>query len=389
MSRSPARTRLARAAVVTATTALAGALGVGAAPAAHATPPSHAAAGAVFVQLNAADGNSVAAYDRAADGALTKAATYPTGGKGGTAVGAPVDALASQAGLVLARRDATLLAVNAGSDTITSFAVSGSRLTRASVVASGGSFPVSLAVRGSLVYVLNAGGTGSVSGFRLMGDVLKPIPDSTRSLGLDNATPPAFLSAPAQVGISPDGKALVVTTKANGTIVGFGLDPAGRPSATANVTASTGPVPFAFEWGPQRVLHVAQAGDGRLASYRIGTDGAATALGTSATSEQKALCWTVRVGRTVIGANPGSGTLSTWTLREGRTPGAVLTDAVAASPGGAPIDLAAAGRFVYVQDAVGGLVRGYALDGGRLTPIGTVTGLPTFDGGGMEGIAAY
>ena len=46
--------------------------------------------------------------------------------------------------------------MNAGSNTITVFAVHGDRLTRLQVIGSGGEFPVSIAARGSRVYVLNA-----------------------------------------------------------------------------------------------------------------------------------------------------------------------------------------------------------------------------------------
>ena len=49
---------------------------------------------------------------------------------------------------------------------MTVFGVDGDRLTRRAVVASGGAFPVSVAVHGNLVYVLNARDGGSVQGFR-------------------------------------------------------------------------------------------------------------------------------------------------------------------------------------------------------------------------------
>jgi hypothetical protein len=53
-------------------------------------------AGAVFVQTDAVSGNSVAVYDRAADGTLRAAGTYQTGGLGGILNGSAVDHLASQ-----------------------------------------------------------------------------------------------------------------------------------------------------------------------------------------------------------------------------------------------------------------------------------------------------
>ena len=65
-----------------------------------------------------------------------------------------------------------LLAVNAGSNTVSLFRVRGDHLRLKQVIASGGQFPVSIAVHGNLVYVLNAGGEGSVQGYWLGGDHL-------------------------------------------------------------------------------------------------------------------------------------------------------------------------------------------------------------------------
>jgi len=350
--------------------------------------PGGEPAGAVFVQLNGTDGNEVAAYSRAADGGLTPAGHYGTAGKGGTAVGAPVDALASQGSLTLAGGGRVLLAVNAGSDTVTSFAVRGTHLRRESVVASGGHFPVSVAAHGDLVYVVNGGGDGSVSGFRLSGAHLLPIPGSTRSLRLGNTNPPAFLASPAQVGISPDGTALVVTTKSKGTIVGFALRANGRPAAAAHVTASAGPVPFAFVWGGGHTLYVSQAGDGRVVTYSVRADGSAVLRGSSAPSGQAALCWLTRAGGSLFGANAGSGSLTSWAT--GSRQVATLVEPAVATPGGHPIDLTTSrdGRFLYQQDATAGTVSVFRVNGSTLSAVQTVTGLPVYAGTGMEGIAA-
>jgi hypothetical protein len=52
--------------------------------------------------------------------------------------------------------------VNAGSNTISVFAVRGDRLALRQVLSSGGTFPVSVVVYGNLVYVLNALNGGSL-----------------------------------------------------------------------------------------------------------------------------------------------------------------------------------------------------------------------------------
>jgi hypothetical protein len=172
--------------------------------------------GLVFVQTNQPNGNQIAVYRHGTDGLLTRVGTYATGGLGGAALpGTESDHLATQGSLVFSRRHQLLIAVNAGSDTVSAFRVVGDSLHLVSVVPSGGDFPASIGVHGDLVYVLNSGGTGIVQGFRAGPHGLTPIPDSARSLGLPNTVPPNFLMSPGEVGFTPDGRQLLVTTKAS------------------------------------------------------------------------------------------------------------------------------------------------------------------------------
>ena len=180
---------------------------------------AHAAAGAVFVQTDDPAGNTVVAYDRNPDGSLRQAGSYRTGGRGGVLDGSVVDHLASQGSLAFDRAGGLLYAVNAGSDTITVFRVHGDRLTRRRVLPSFGDFPVSIAVHGSSLYVLNARGGGSLQGFLRAGGALVPVPGRHRGLGLDPAATPEFTHTPGEVAFTPDGDQLVVTTKANGNAV--------------------------------------------------------------------------------------------------------------------------------------------------------------------------
>ena len=94
--------------------------------------PFGAGAGAdhpVFVQTDNTAGNTVVAYARAADGALTWEHTTPTGGLGGVLNGSVVDHLASQGSLTYDRDHALLYAVNAASNTVSVFSVRGDQLT--------------------------------------------------------------------------------------------------------------------------------------------------------------------------------------------------------------------------------------------------------------------
>ncbi|MDQ1681630.1 MAG: hypothetical protein QOH99_171, partial [Frankiaceae bacterium] len=160
---------------------------------------------AVFVQTNDPGGNAVIAYRRAGDGSLTRLATYATGGLGGTQTGAVVDPLASQGSLTYDVVHHLLFAVNAGSDTFTVFRARGAELERLDVVGSRGHLPTSVSVSGEVVYVLNAGYDGAISGFRIRGGShVVPIAESTRTLGLGNPASPFFLRSPSQVAVTPD-----------------------------------------------------------------------------------------------------------------------------------------------------------------------------------------
>ena len=214
---------------------------------------TNAADHAVFVQTNAPAGNAIVVYDRSHDGTLTLAATVPTGGNGSRAIGAPSDPLASQNSLVYDRSHQLLFAMNAGSDTVSVITVDGDELELTQVVSSGGPFPVSIGVQNNLAYVLDAGLTGFVSGFRIDDDHLEPIEASTRTLGLANTNPPFFLSSPAQVGFTPDGKHLLVTTKSFNLVDVFAVEHDGQLSAQP-VRNPEAPLPFPFVFGPADLL---------------------------------------------------------------------------------------------------------------------------------------
>jgi 6-phosphogluconolactonase (cycloisomerase 2 family) len=229
---------------------------------------------AVFVQTNELTGNRVVVYDRGQDGTLTPAGSYATGGLGGAALpGTESDHLASQGSLVYDRHHKLLIAVNAGSDAMSTFRVDGDALSLVNVVPSGGEFPASIAVHHDLVYVLNAGGTGTVQGFRIDDSGLAPIAGSARTLGLANTTPPFFLTSPGQVGFTPNGRQLLVTTKASTSSIDvFQVMRDGMLSSTFVANPSATPVPFAFTFAHGRLVS-GEAGASSVTTYRLDQDG--------------------------------------------------------------------------------------------------------------------
>lgn len=116
---------------------LTGILAGGPAGAASPVPGAGGPGGAVFVQTDNVAGNQVVAYLRGADGQLTPAGTYGTGGLGGVLAGSVVDHTASQGSLVYDAGQHLLYAVNAGSDTVSVFSVLGDRLALRQVISSG------------------------------------------------------------------------------------------------------------------------------------------------------------------------------------------------------------------------------------------------------------
>ena len=341
----------------------------------------------VFVQSNEPSGNQVVAYDVADNGALLRAGTYATGGNGGAATpGTESDHLASQGSLVYDASHELLFAVNAGSDTVSTFSVHGDQLRLEDVVDSGGSFPASIAVDDKLVYVLNSGGTGIVQGFRIAGDKLRPISKSARSLGLANGDPPDFLTSPGQVGFTPDGSRLLVTTKASGSTVDvFEVGADGRLSSTPVRNPSATPVPFAFTFTSGGRLAVGEAGASTVSTYALGADGT-LADPKSQTDGQTALCWILRVGDYYYVSNTGSNTLSAYRITAEGQPTLVGATGLVATTDPGPIDLTAPSGtdFLYAQTGSGS-VHAYQIDDdGTLTQVGVVRGLPV----GMEGIAS-
>jgi len=156
---------------------------------------------AVYTLTNQVAGNAVAVFHRAADGTLTAAGTIATGGTG-TGAG-----LGSQGAVVLSDDGRQLFAVNAGSNDVSVFNAGPAGLSLASRTASGGTLPISLTVHGNVLYVLNAGGTGNISGFTVgTTGGLAAIQGSTQPLSGTNV-------GPAQVSFSPDGRRLVVTRR--------------------------------------------------------------------------------------------------------------------------------------------------------------------------------
>ena len=341
---------------------------------------------AVFVQTDNLAGNSIVVYARGGNGTLAPVHTYATGGLGGQLSTSVVDHLASQGSLVYDSAHGLLYAVNAGSNTISVFAVLGTSLALRQVIPSGGSFPVSIAVSGDTVYVLNALGGGTLAGFRVVPGGLVPIPGSGRALGLGTTPSSVFTETPGQVAFSPDGTQLIVTTKANGDDVDvWGVNPFGLLSQAPVVNSEPNTVPFALTFTPAGWLALAEAGPNAVALFALGRDGTIQQLASVDTGEG-ATCWITGDGNTLFASDAGGPAVSTvqWSSW------GPLTLAFNTTTGMGAVDstLSPDGRFLYVQTGGTGTIDEFAVGaGGALNPIGSQT-VPAGAAVGGEGIAA-
>lgn len=326
--------------------------------------------GAVFTMSNAANANAIVAFTRAKDGMLEAAGQYPTGGLGSGA------SLGSQGALALDEQGRFLLAVNAGSNDLSSFAVDGTNLMLRSRIASGGMQPISVAVHDHVVYVLNTGQTGNISGFYLHEDgQLTPIAASTRPLS-------SAMPAPAQVGIAPFGLGVVVTEKGTSLIDTYTLMSDATLSAPKPQTSS-GMTPYGFAFTPEGTLVVSEATPGAVSSYALGKSGALITLAGSVPDMQTAPCWVAVTedGEFAYTANAHSSSISGY--RIGRHGLLTLLDdgGVTASTGqnSTPIDMAIDHqRHLYVVDAGNHAIDEFAIGPmGNLVPIGSATNLPS------------
>ena len=340
--------------------------------------------GAVYTMSNAATGNAVLVFRRAANGSLTPAAGVPTGGLG---VGR---GLGNQNAVVLSDDRRWLFAVNAGSNDVSVFAVNQGGLTLVDRAASGGTQPVSVSFDHGLLYVLNAGGTGNISGFTLARNgKLTPLADSTRPLS-------GAATAPAQIAFNPDGKVLVVTEKATNNIATYTVDDDGRTRGPF-VYPAAGTTPFGFAFDPRGRLFVTQAAggvadSGSMSSYRLSDSGVLDVISPSVATSETAACWVVvtKNGRFAYVTNGGSASVSAFRIQ--RDGSIVLRDADGRAgdtgAGSAPLDAALThnSRYLYTLSPKNGTLSAFRVQAdGALAVLPAPTGLPA----SANGLAAY
>jgi 6-phosphogluconolactonase len=335
--------------------------------------------GHVYVNGNTTGSNTIAGFNRHADGSLTPIAGSPfTAGGSGTG-----GAFGSAGGLQESSDGRYILATDPASNDISVLRIKpNGALQLAEVQDSYGTTPTSIAVHGSLVYVANGGAGGSnYTGFRLnAGGHLSPIPGSTFALP-DSAMPGHVL-------ISPDGTRLVATRVGPGTgpsyLDGFAIGRDGRLTAAPGSpypAQKIGPFGSTFSPTDPDLLFVSNAHDGAGAGsvsvYDVGSDGTLTAIsGSPFADNQTAPCWVAISpdGNALFAVNTGTGSVSSYTVAADGTLGLVGSTALAGAAPRKAFDAAVSpdGGFLYIVNAVGA-ISAFSVDG---TTIAELSGSP-------------
>ncbi len=337
--------------------------------------------GAVYTETNATTGNSIVAFRRATDGTLTPIGTF---GAGGLGIGGAVDPLQSQFAVVVSADHRALFAVDAGSNQVSSFRVSdGGSLSLVSVVASGGTLPVSLAVHENLLYVLNTN-DNTLSGFRVGGGAqLVALPHTTRSLA-------AGANGAAAVRFTPDGRRLIVSERVSNRLEVFPVDPNGRLGEPV-VSPAVGSASFGFDITARNQPIVSET-QGSVTSYALASSGALTPITSSISTSGQAACWVIITsdGRFAYSSNAGSNTIAGFAIANNGSLTAVTPAPTGdAGAGASPIDLDQVGsRLLFVLEGARGTIGTFTIDNtGHLTSRpDTPVGAPA---SGFQGIAVF
>ena len=344
--------------------------------------PAFAAGGAIYTLTNSSSGNAVLVYSRTADGQISPAGSFSTGGTG-TGKG-----LGNQGALATDSDRRLLFAVNAGSNSISTFAIRGASLRLIDTVPSGGLQPISLTVRRHIVYVLNNGGAvgdkDTIAGFSVnehgrLEPIVSGLPLSAASVG------------PAEISFNSEGDFLLVTEKMTNNIDVFSVEDGVAFGPT--VVPSVGQTPFGFAFNRHNQVFVSDAfggaaGAGAVSSYSLSDDGTLQTLSSMVPDNQSAPCWVVltRDGDFLYTTNTASGTVSGYSVGSDGTVTLLNVDGVTANTGTGSIPLDAAiskgSRFLYVLTPGSSNIQGFAIgENGSLTPLTQATGVPTSSSG--------
>lgn len=351
----------------------------------------------VFVMGNANGPNVVTMLKQNRNGSVKVKGVYSTGGQGvGIGTTVPFDPLGSQHSLNLSQSGRWLFNVNAGSDTISVFRVKENSLELVDVVDSHGRYPTSIAEYHGLVYVLNAIGDASISGYSQDEDgKLTFISNLNLKAGTpDDRGQPFLLESVSQISFTPDGEWLVMTKKGGettpGTVSRFRVSDDGRLGAPLT-DIGAGLAQFGFVFDLHSNLIVSEALSGTISQYRFESE-LGSIVSYARTPARFSLCWLDINNKYLYGSNPFDDSISGYRVGSDGSLTPLTSNSVVAQlqPNQVPTDvkLSNDGRYFYVISSATGTLLAYRVNKatGALTKVSETNLHEPYTG--MQGVTA-
>jgi len=361
-------------------------------PAATPTPPAPVAMNQLYTQTNE-QANVIVHMSRNADGSLTVQNRVFTGGVGtngvkfGDTTNTSVpDSLVSQNSVVISSDHSTLFAVNAGNNTVSTFAIDPTtgNLTLKRVNTTAGVFPTSLAFNNGHLYVSFEGGSEKLQAYNVSGDGALTLIGAYAVPAKGNHP-----VSPTHVTLSPNGTFLYVSAgTGSNAVASYAVNADGTlGSSTLNTSGIVSP--FAGTFVNNSLYLSTDIADKALAAFSV-NGGTLTPIGTPLTSAQAGPCWLVVTpnGQFAYVGN-GSGPISSYTIASNGT--LTLKNATEAKDSAKVAGdswISPDGKFLYTAYLADDEVIAYSIGSdGTLTKVGSPVLMNTVTKISMQGLA--
>jgi 6-phosphogluconolactonase (cycloisomerase 2 family) len=342
----------------------------------------------VFTMTNSRTGNEIMMFNRSANGTFVPGGRFATQGLGSGR------ALGNQGAIVLSQTGRRLIAVNSGSNNVSLFRVNEDGLDLSQTIGSGGRQPVSIAMRGNLIFVLNSGGASgdrdNIVGFRLNEQgMLERIPGSTQGLS-------GTSTDPTQIALSRDGMFLIATERGTSRLTIFSINFDGTLNAGTSQQFS-GIAPSGLAVGNGGRVFVSEAANNganlsTLSSFTVSSIGNLQPVTSSLPTTQTGANSIVLSDNGQLGfvSNSNSGTISGFRVGTDGSVSLLQPNGISANTGvgSLPTNLALAPNsdLLFTLNSGTNQINTFRIsNNGTLSQEGqAVTGLP----GGVSGLAA-
>lgn len=344
---------------------------------------------AVYVQTDGTLGNQVIAFYRHADGTVTEAGRFPTGGLG---TGAHLVSAGSVT-LAVINGHQFLYVINTLTSDISVFSVEATHLTFVQRVASGTVRPAGVTVHGNLLYVVGEV-SANINGFNIGSDGrLTNIPGSSRLVNGGS------VSEPFQILFDNTGTLLAVSDENINAVDTFVVDPVTGLTQGPILNNAFGVNPFGMIFDEFNHLFVTAGGFdipnvSDMSSFTIQPGGTLQVVSPNVLNHRQFECWVVITsdagsngGHFGYTDNTGDSTVSSYFIKPDGS--MTLVNSVAATAAAFPLPgivdngMSPDSKYLYAASFTGNVNVWTIQPDGGLVPLQQVNGLPI----GMAGMA--